>query len=52
MMAEEYITLMTGDSVLSNIHDGFAWRNVPAFMERKWHARDRKVEDHNMAEGP
>jgi hypothetical protein len=51
MTSKEYITLMTADTVINDIHDGFAWRDVPAFMERKWDARTRKVEDHNTLPG-
>jgi hypothetical protein len=51
MTSEEYITLMTADTVINDIHNGFAWCDVPAFMERKWDARTRKVEDHNTLPG-
>ena len=44
--------LMTEDTVINDIHDGFAWRDIPAFMERKWDSHNRKVEDHNMLLGP
>jgi hypothetical protein len=52
MTTEEYDESLGMDDVLNDIHDGYGWRSIPAFLERRWDPHRRDVEDVNMFTGP
>ena len=51
MTTEEYDESLGMDDVLNDIHDGYGWRSIPAFLERRWDPYRRDVEDVNMFAG-
>jgi hypothetical protein len=36
MTTEEYDESLGMDDVLNDIHDGYGWCSIPAFLERRW----------------
>jgi hypothetical protein len=40
------------DAPLEDIHDGWRWRNIPAFLQREWDGARRNVKDVAIIRSP
>jgi hypothetical protein len=52
MTPEEFDESLGMDDPLDDIHDGYRWRSVPAFLEQRWDPRRRDVDDVDIFPGP